>query len=1383
MAVKKYYHDIDLDGNQLISSVIENRTAAPVSAVDGQVYYNTVDKKIYYYNSTIAQWVEVGGSLPSNLITGTGIAGQVSYWSGTATQAGSNDFLWDNSLSILTVKGFKTFQSPASVETLQYGPELVISTDWSYTGAEWSGDFSTGFKHATGNTGLLINNSIVAEIGSTYLISYTITERTAGFAQITFGGATSSLGLHVSSSVVLTATTATGFSIIPQSTYNGRVSVTTIKKVTAGSTASISLLTSDGVVRSEIRYNNTNLSIGKDAGLYNIGSSSFSIGVNNISIGNNAQKNNVSGSNNTIVGVGSFIASTSGSSNTVFGANSLTTVSGANFNTAFGSNIMTAAGQTGANNNAFGDSSLQRLTAGTQNVAMGDSAMLFLTTGSSNVGVGRAAGFYNTIGSQNTFIGGNAGFINYAQTDNGVYIGYSALPSGNLMTNEIAIGHTTTGSGSNSVTLGNASIVKTVLRGQIGIGVVTPVASAKVQIDSTTQGLLPPRMTAAQRTAISSPAVGLVVYQTDATEGLYQYKTGGWEIVAGGGGGSGSGSVTSVSVVSANGFAGTVANASTTPAITLSTSVTGLLLGNGTSVSAATPNTDFLAVDGPVYTGILSTGTLTFNAANPLVSLQSSVNDFNQLLIQNSGAGVLSSSDIVVNNNLSTDSDYYGDFGINGSNYSGTGSLALPNAVYVYSSGGDLVLATSGTNPIHIVTDGSDTDSITVGTNGQITLPFYQATTSFTGTSAGVLGFTSSGNVITLSETSSNTANTLVKRDATGNFSAGKITATSVQADYVEYVPKTNLQRPPYQKGRLYYNSEASSLIMYSDNPDVELLIGERVWIRCRNTTGAPIPKGSPVYIAAGVHIPGNPVHGHHMDVAMADASDFNKIDVVGITAETIADGAHGYVISKGYLTGVDTSALMVGERFHLGFQQPGSVVSTAPEYPNFPVDLGICLTGSDISPRSITNITLTNPVVVTTSAAHEFEDFLQVSFAGITGTTQLNGNTYYIDTINSTQFQLYSDVNLSIPVDGTAFTAYVTGGTVTPTSHYGAVYVDLQNHSIEKLRVTGSSYIDGNLTVGGDLTIIGSSSNISVSSLNVADNWVYVGAGDTVTASFTGSGLNDMTFKGHYTGTINRTYYVKISSTGATDTFSWSYDNFATTEGSNIPITGAEQTLAFGIKVKFEALTGHTLNDKWTGTGTIKNVDFGFYGNYSTPNYTHAGFFRDATDGEFKFFSSYTPEITGNIDTADPSFTLGTLRANTFIGNLNGNASSVTDGVYTNLSYSNPAWITSLDWSKITNVPGLSYTVASVTGTHTETATSGTKILKANTTSGTFTITLPTAVGNTATIIIKKIAGSPDLIVDGAGTETIDGGLTAILRRVNESITLISDNSNWFII
>lgn len=53
------------------------------------------------------------------------------------------------------------------------------------------------------------------------------------------------------------------------------------------------------------------------------------------------------------------------------------------------------------------------------------------------------------------------------------------------------------------------------------------------------------------------------------------------------GGTPGTGTVTSVSLVAANGFTGTVANATSSPDITISTSITGILKGNGTAISAA----------------------------------------------------------------------------------------------------------------------------------------------------------------------------------------------------------------------------------------------------------------------------------------------------------------------------------------------------------------------------------------------------------------------------------------------------------------------------------------------------------------------------------------------------------------------------------------------------------------------------------------------------------------------------------------------------------------------------------------------------------------------------------------------------------------------------
>lgn len=54
------------------------------------------------------------------------------------------------------------------------------------------------------------------------------------------------------------------------------------------------------------------------------------------------------------------------------------------------------------------------------------------------------------------------------------------------------------------------------------------------------------------------------------------------------------GTVTIVSVASANGFSGTVANDTTTPEITISTTITGLLKGNGAAISQAIAGTDYV---------------------------------------------------------------------------------------------------------------------------------------------------------------------------------------------------------------------------------------------------------------------------------------------------------------------------------------------------------------------------------------------------------------------------------------------------------------------------------------------------------------------------------------------------------------------------------------------------------------------------------------------------------------------------------------------------------------------------------------------------------------------------------------------------------------------
>lgn len=67
-------------------------------------------------------------------------------------------------------------------------------------------------------------------------------------------------------------------------------------------------------------------------------------------------------------------------------------------------------------------------------------------------------------------------------------------------------------------------IITTNVFAQVGIGTITPHASSVLDVSSTTQGMLTPRMTTVQRTAIASPADGLMVYDTDL-KSFYHYNS------------------------------------------------------------------------------------------------------------------------------------------------------------------------------------------------------------------------------------------------------------------------------------------------------------------------------------------------------------------------------------------------------------------------------------------------------------------------------------------------------------------------------------------------------------------------------------------------------------------------------------------------------------------------------------------------------------------------------------------------------------------------------------------------------------------------------------------------------------------------------------------
>ena len=137
-------------------------------------------------------------------------------------------------------------------------------------------------------------------------------------------------------------------------------------------------------------------------------------------------------------------------------------------------------------------------------------------------------------------------------------------------------------------------------------------------------------------------------------------------------------------------------------------------------VASATSYTATGSITGSASTGAFAYGSLSYSDVNIFASYTSSVNNYNQILLQNTNSGSSASSDYVVSNNNGTSTTYYGDFGINSSGWTGTlgtASLSAPNVVYLSSASVDLVFGTVTSNAIRFVTN-SGADNASVSSSG-----------------------------------------------------------------------------------------------------------------------------------------------------------------------------------------------------------------------------------------------------------------------------------------------------------------------------------------------------------------------------------------------------------------------------------------------------------------------------------------------------------------------------------------------------------------------------------------------------------------------------------------------------------------------------------------
>jgi hypothetical protein len=194
----------------------------------------------------------------------------------------------------------------------------------------------------------------------------------------------------------------------------------------------------------------------------------------NTAIGNEAISNAIPGNNNTGIG-NRALMNTTGSSNTAVGSNALLNASTGVDNTAIGKDALQG-NTTGSNNIGIGVVAGANTTTGDYNIAIGKQALQQNTTGSTNIAVGAGAIDFITTGNYNTVLGGFAGryagtgtSTNTTTLNNSMLLGYDTRPKLNSDTNEIVIGNSTVGNGSNTTTIGNSATTDTYIYGNLNV--------------------------------------------------------------------------------------------------------------------------------------------------------------------------------------------------------------------------------------------------------------------------------------------------------------------------------------------------------------------------------------------------------------------------------------------------------------------------------------------------------------------------------------------------------------------------------------------------------------------------------------------------------------------------------------------------------------------------------------------------------------------------------------------------------------------------------------------------------------------------------------------------------------------------------------------------
>lgn len=155
---------------------------------------------------------------------------------------------------------------------------------------------------------------------------------------------------------------------------------------------------------------------------------------------------------------------------------------------------------------------------------------------------------------------------------------------------------------------------------------------------------------------------------------------------------------------------------------------------------------------------------------------------------------------------------------------------------------------------------------------------------------------------------------------------------TPLSTDHVDYNTTSTSDNA---EGRLRWDSDFGTLAIGLANGSVELPIGQKQGAYVKNSSGVNIGKGKAVQFSGA--------QGGKIEIekAVADGSVPSKY-MFGITAEAIDDDGFGFVVTDGYIRGVDTDGILVGTLLYFDPNTPGELTTTQPSNGNITIPVAV---------------------------------------------------------------------------------------------------------------------------------------------------------------------------------------------------------------------------------------------------------------------------------------------------------------------------------------------------------------------------------------------------------------------------------------------------------